>query len=306
MALLCFVVAFVDGPTLNPVVPLAGIAVASTGTLLYFLSPSRYLRDDVSDAVALSTVKTIGMALSSAPPGVRGTYLPAAQNGALQLFMPVSDDRRDVTTTRMGKGILLDPPGYDLLSYSRRIGASFSPEVLESSISDVMENGLELAGKVTVDREGDRVRVTMRDLANAGMCGETIISILRRAPCTKDNVTLFLQPQSKLSELCVWLAENHYALCGAVLVEDAGRLYAVLSVQGAAEPQGKLFVEDMLLRDRDPLLPRWLDEHISSLAKAAAGLSQAKEKTGADGVRETLERFIRAREETKVWRQSEK
>jgi tRNA (adenine22-N1)-methyltransferase len=146
----------------------------------------------------------------------------------------------------------------------------------------------------------------VEQLCLAGMGGETIISILRRAPWTKGHVTLLLQPQSKLSELCVWLAANHYALCGAVLVEDAGRLYAVLSVQGAAEPQVMLFVEDMLLRNRDPLLPRWLDEHISSLTKAAAGLSQAKEKTGADGVREILERFIRAKEETKTWRQSEK
>ena len=49
-------------------------------------------------------------------------------------------------------------------------------------------------------------------VAVAGMGGETIAGILQRAPWTSGGARLVLQPQSKISELCRWLAENGYAL----------------------------------------------------------------------------------------------
>ena len=65
---------------------------------------------------------------------------------------------------------MLEPPGYRLLAYAREIGATFTDEGLENEMKDALENSLELAGHVTVRREGDEVLVTMGDLANDGMC----------------------------------------------------------------------------------------------------------------------------------------
>ncbi len=65
---------------------------------------------------------------------------------------------------------MLEPPGYRLLAYLREIGATFTDEGLENEMKDALENSLELAGRVTVRREGDDVFVTLGDLANEGMC----------------------------------------------------------------------------------------------------------------------------------------
>ena len=66
----------------------------------------------------------------------------------------------------------------------------------------------------------------------AGMGGETIEGILRRAPWTLGGARLVLQPQSKLDELCVWLRITGYGLEGAALAAEGERLYVVLAARG--------------------------------------------------------------------------
>ncbi len=68
------------------------------------------------------------------------------------------------------KGIFLTPPGYGLLMYSRRIGASFTPEGLGNKVHDVMVRGLELADRVEVKYASDHVRVSVHDIKNSAMC----------------------------------------------------------------------------------------------------------------------------------------
>ena len=135
----------------------------------------------------------------------------------------------------------------------------------------------------------------------AGMGGETVISILARAEWTGAGAGLILQPQTKTDELCVWLARKGYALTGALLVEDAGRLYVVLSSSGTGTPHAPIYAEDMLLNARDPLLPRWLDWRIAVLQRSAAGLFKAKDPENAAGITETLGRLLKTREETQIW-----
>ncbi|NCB52385.1 MAG: SAM-dependent methyltransferase [Clostridia bacterium] len=131
----------------------------------------------------------------------------------------------------------------------------------------------------------------------AGMGGETIISILERAGWTKSGVKLLLQPQSKTDELCLWLAKAGYKINGAVLTEDAGRIYVVLSAVGTGDKREPVYAEDVLRECGDPLLHRWLEWRISVLKKSAEGISQAKDPEGADIIFETLGRLENAREE---------
>lgn len=135
----------------------------------------------------------------------------------------------------------------------------------------------------------------------AGMGGETIVSILERADWTRSGVRLLLQPQTKTDELCVWLAEAGYELSGAALVEDAGRIYVVLSAVGTGGTHAAVFAEDVLLSDRDDLLPRWLGWRIDVLKKSAEGLSKAKDPAAAALIRETICRLEDTREETRKW-----
>ncbi len=160
---------------------LAGVTVIALAILLYFLSPARFLRAEVADALTLSGVANTGKLLTSLLLETRGVCIPAAQAGTTRLFIPVSGKPDPsglrkvtegifVTPGEGAGGILLEPPGYRLLSSARDIGIVFTDKGLENQMKDALENGLELAHRVTVRRDGDDVFVTMGDMANEGMC----------------------------------------------------------------------------------------------------------------------------------------
>lgn len=166
---------------MSPLLLLAGVAVIALAILLYYLSPARFLRSEVADALALSGVANIQKLLASLLIEARGIYIPAAQAGSTRLFIPVSGEpdlaglppatgSLFVTPGEGAGGILLEPPGYRLLAYVREIGATFTDEGLENEMKDALENSLELASRVTVRRDGDDVFVSLGALANVGMC----------------------------------------------------------------------------------------------------------------------------------------
>jgi hypothetical protein len=165
-----------DGSTQSSLLLLAGLTIVAIAILLYLLLPSRVLRGEVADAVAITGVLNQGKILASLLIEGRGIYVPASDAGTTKVFVPVSDAVTDIPATGgifvagAGKGMLLDPPGYGLLSCSRQISPGLTDDGLASEIADIMENGMELVSKAEARREGDLVTVTMTGLANAGMC----------------------------------------------------------------------------------------------------------------------------------------
>ena len=123
----------------------------------------------------------------------------------------------------------------------------------------------------------------------AGMGGDNIVSILEAAPWTKKDVFLLLQPMSKAEVLRRWLNESGYEVVSERLVADKGVIYPILSVRGGAMPPAndEQFWGGFLLND-DPLLNRYLDEHILRLHRAAAGLEKAKDPALQDRRSELL------------------
>lgn len=109
----------------------------------------------------------------------------------------------------------------------------------------------------------------------AGMGGENIAAILARAPWTKKDRLLVLQPMSKASFLRRWLLENGYHIETESLVSD-GPIYELLTARGG---QDTLFSSAELLTGRftlisgDPLFPTRLDDLIHKQMRAVAGLS---------------------------------
>jgi hypothetical protein len=171
-----------DGSATSLLLLLSGIGVLTLAILLYFFSPSRYLRADVSGAMAISATLSLNKMLSSLLVISKGMHLPSGQAGAPKLFLPLSGalSAEQLSSLRPGeavfdvsgnvKGIALLPPGRGLFAYAQSIGASFTEEGLENEVKDVMENGLELASKVSLRREGGRILVTMQGLAGEAMC----------------------------------------------------------------------------------------------------------------------------------------
>jgi hypothetical protein len=169
-----------DGSSMSMLLSMAGIGIISLSVMLYFFSPSNYLRDTVCDAMAISDIMTINKVLSSLLVESAGIYIPGS-DGVVKVFIPVSrPGENEIGLIRPGtdvfdvkgpvKGISLSPPGYGLFQHAVGIGAVFTPEGLESEVKDVIENGLELAASASVKREGGQVMVSLRDLVSHGMC----------------------------------------------------------------------------------------------------------------------------------------
>ena len=67
----------------------------------------------------------------------------------------------------------------------------------------------------------------------AGMGGETILSILRNAPWTKNGkIKLILQPQSKLDILFRFLYNDGYEIREIKSILDRGKQYTVILIAG--------------------------------------------------------------------------
>jgi hypothetical protein len=172
-----------DDSMMSMLLALAAISTVTLSVLLFFLSPTRSIRNDVCDAMAISGTLEIRKILSSLNASPQGIYLPMDDSDAVQLYVPVADmasvesilssnpERSILFASKDGEGgLVLMPPGYGLYQHVRKIGARFTGVNLEDEIGDALENSLELADKVTVDVEGDIIRVTLKNLANHGLC----------------------------------------------------------------------------------------------------------------------------------------
>ena len=137
----------------------------------------------------------------------------------------------------------------------------------------------------------------------AGMGGETIASILERAPWTaEERVTLILQPQSKLPELSAALSRLRKPVTDASLARDAGRLYIVMKASGSGEyapTEAETFAPRALFRKRDALLPAYLAWLIARFSKAERALRDAGRQD--DKLTVALRGLTAMKEETDAW-----
>ncbi len=170
-----------DGSTMSMLVFITGISIVVIAFMLYILSPSRYQREEIGDALAVSSLISLNRMLASLVVEARGVYLQPGPKGVVSVFLPLSNADADALASAVPgsgvlnvsgpvKGISLQPPGFALFAYAQKIGAVFTPETLDGSIKDVMENGLELAASVRVKHEANRYTVSMRDVVNIGTC----------------------------------------------------------------------------------------------------------------------------------------
>ena len=127
----------------------------------------------------------------------------------------------------------------------------------------------------------------------AGMGGETILSILEKAPWLKrENALLILQPQTKQELLRSWIATNGYIILKERLVLDRTMLYTVLIVQPGESPP--LSAEELHIGvglDADPLYRLHLKRLIDRTEKILEGLRLSAGHEN-DAQREQAERLL--------------
>ena len=115
--------------------------------------------------------------------------------------------------------------------------------------SDLREGPLRSASRLVEEMgTGDRVGLRLTDglqgftrtdgdtVVIAGMGGETMVSILSGAEWIRDNVLLILEPQSKQAVLRRWLTDSGFCIQSERLVQDAGRIYPIMTATAGKAP----------------------------------------------------------------------
>jgi hypothetical protein len=170
-----------DGSTMSMLVFIAGVSIVVIAVMLYIFSPSRYLREEIGDALSVSSLISLNRVLSALLIEARGVYLESGPKGVVSVFLPLSDQDVDTIAKIVPesgvlnvsgpiKGVTLQPPGFGLYAYAQKIGAVFTPDSLDAGIKDVLENGLELVSKANVKHDANSYSVSMSDPVNRGLC----------------------------------------------------------------------------------------------------------------------------------------
>ena len=144
-------------------------------------------------------------------------------------------------------------------------------------------------------------------VAIAGMGGETIAAILAAAPWLRERaVALVLQPMSSMPDLRRWLWEHGYRILEERLCREGDTLYTAFSVRAGEMPPltpAELYAGK---NTNTPLRGEWLQVWIDRVARALAGLAQARGEEAGARRRETeelLDGLRQMREEWEQWQQ---
>ena len=87
--------------------------------------------------------------------------------------------------------------------------------------------------------------------------------------------------EAKAAALRHWLADNGYTFTDEHLVEDKGRVYPILCVEGGAfRPLTEAEALCGVLLADDPLYAAYLTEHITKLRRSAEGLRRSSDPDG--------------------------
>ena len=112
----------------------------------------------------------------------------------------------------------------------------------------------------------------------AGMGGENIAEILRKAPWTASETLLLLQPMSRAETLRAFLKESGFRIEGEYLVRDKGKIYPVIAARGGVEDTltpGELYTGRYSLVAGEALFPEMLSSLMKKTESAMAGLERS-------------------------------
>ncbi len=159
-------------------------------------------------------------------------------------------------------------------------------KVLKMTVSDINDGPIERARRAVSDAGlSDKITCVKTDglcgiepqecVIIAGMGGELIRDILIKAPWTKTNCRLILQPMSMAPVLRKFLFENEYKILRETIVREGEKLYTVLTVE--AGETDEYSEADLYLSDLShPNAVEYLNKIINALIKAKDGMKKAE------------------------------
>jgi len=168
----------------STVLAFIGLGLVFWGALLLFIRPRRYVRSDLMDSTALSSLTTIDRMITSLGYTQKGVYIPMNNPGKAVVFIPSKPLKKipkielveNQTFVKDPEGIAMVPPGLSLANlFERELGVKFtdwSLQEMSERLPKLLIEDLELVQDCTIKFDGDRVSFRFAESVYAEFCSK--------------------------------------------------------------------------------------------------------------------------------------
>ena len=162
-----------------------GLGLTFWGSLMFFIQPKNYVRSDLMNATAISSLKTIDKMMMGMGYRERGVYIQAHDSDKAVVFVPsepfsmipqLSSFEEDRTFLSDPAGLLVPPPGLALAGLiEKKLGFKLKNcgvEALVEALPKVLVEDLEIVKDVEIEVKEDAVHFKLYDSIYADFCAE--------------------------------------------------------------------------------------------------------------------------------------
>jgi hypothetical protein len=168
----------------STVLAFIGLGLTFWGALLLFIRPRHYVRTDLMDSTALSSLRTIDRVITGLGYNEKGIYIPVGNPEKTVVFVssqplkeiPKAEEIEKRTFVKNPEGITIVPPGMALANlFEKELGVKFSEWSLEKMaerLPKLLIEDLEMVQDCTVKIDVDRVSFRFVEPVFSEFCGE--------------------------------------------------------------------------------------------------------------------------------------
>jgi len=162
-----------------------GLGLTFWGSLMFFIQPKNYVRSDLMNATAISSLKTIDKMMMGMGYREKGVYIQAHESDKAVVFVPsepfsmipqISSFEEDRTFLSDPAGLLVPPPGLALAGLiEKKLGFKLKNcglEALVEALPKVLVEDLEIVKDVEIEVKEDSVHLKLYDSIYADFCAE--------------------------------------------------------------------------------------------------------------------------------------
>ncbi len=161
-----------------------GLGLALWGMLAFFVQPQQYVKSDLMNATAQSSLKTIENMMVGMGYREKGVYIPARKEKVVVFvplepysMLPESSVVEGKTFLKDPQGMLVVPPGLALANLiEKKLGFTLrncGVETIVSALPRVLVEELEIVRDVEIEVKDDRIGFKLVDSIYADFCRET-------------------------------------------------------------------------------------------------------------------------------------
>jgi hypothetical protein len=168
----------------STVLAFVGLGLTFWGALLLFIRPSHYVRSDLMNSAALSSLTTIDRMITSLGYTQKGVYIPVNNPDKAVVFIPSQplktipklEHVEKQTFVKDPEGIALVPPGLALANlFERELKVKFtdlSLQEMSERLPKLLIEDLEMVQDCTIKIDGDHVSFTFVESVYSEFCSK--------------------------------------------------------------------------------------------------------------------------------------